>query len=253
MRLTGSDALAARAGKKLKGADGLVPSLGPTILQGEMERVPLWRGNHVSVRQLVEDFARYLYLTRITGPEVLLAAIRDGLGLLTWKQETFAYADGYDEAQERYAGLRGGKPPAALDADSRGLLVRPAIAAAQLEAEAPQVTPGVTGGETGGGTPGGDVGDGGTIGPNIEPGKVTPPQPRRYHGPVVLDSMRVGADAGKIASELIVQLTGLPGSSVKVTLEIEAEIPQGAPEQVVRTVSENSRSLKFTSFGFEQE
>jgi hypothetical protein len=38
-----------------------------------------------------------------------------------------------------------------------------------------------------------------------------------------------------------------------VTLEILAEIPGGAPENVVRTVSENSRTLKFINFGFEQE
>ena len=35
--------------------------------------VPLWRGDHVAVKQLVEDFARYLYLPRLAGPEVLVA------------------------------------------------------------------------------------------------------------------------------------------------------------------------------------
>ncbi len=39
----------------------------------------------------------------------------------------------------------------------------------------------------------------------------------------------------------------------KVTLEIEATIPDGAPEQVVRTVTENSRTLKFEVSGFEEE
>jgi hypothetical protein len=38
-----------------------------------------------------------------------------------------------------------------------------------------------------------------------------------------------------------------------VTLEIEAEIGDGAPENVVRTVTENSHSLKFISAGFERE
>ncbi|MEK7474483.1 MAG: hypothetical protein AAB152_02510 [Candidatus Coatesbacteria bacterium] len=37
------------------------------------------------------------------------------------------------------------------------------------------------------------------------------------------------------------------------TLEIEAEIPDGAPEKVVRTVTQNSRTLKFKSHGFEKE
>jgi hypothetical protein len=47
---------------------------------------------------------------------------------------------------------------------------------------------------------------------------------------------------------------GLVGSSVRVTLEIEAEIPQGAPDNVVRIVTENGRALKFTgNSGFEAE
>jgi hypothetical protein len=42
-------------------------------------------------------------------------------------------------------------------------------------------------------------------------------------------------------------------STVKVTMEIEAQIPSGAPDHVVRTVTENCRTLKFTSQGFETE
>jgi hypothetical protein len=42
-------------------------------------------------------------------------------------------------------------------------------------------------------------------------------------------------------------------SDLKVTLEIEARIPNGAPDNVVRTVTENSRTLKFTTQGFEND
>jgi hypothetical protein len=52
---------------------------------------------------------------------------------------------------------------------------------------------------------------------------------------------------------VIAHLSGLVGVKVKVTLEVEAEIPSGAPDHVVRTVTENSRTLKFTSQGFEKE
>jgi hypothetical protein len=48
-------------------------------------------------------------------------------------------------------------------------------------------------------------------------------------------------------------LEGLVNASVKVILEIEADIPEGVPEQVVRTVTENSRTLKFKSHEFESE
>jgi hypothetical protein len=61
VRLTGSDALAVRASKKLRNDELLVSAFGSTILRKHLDEVPLWRGDHVEVRQLVEDFARYLY------------------------------------------------------------------------------------------------------------------------------------------------------------------------------------------------
>ena len=68
-----------------------------------------------------------------------------------------------------------------------------------------------------------------------------------------VDPTRVGRDASRLADEVLAHLVGLVGSTVKVTLEIEAEIPSGAPDNVVRTVTENSRTLKFTNQGFEAE
>ena len=62
-----------------------------------------------------------------------------------------------------------------------------------------------------------------------------------------------GLDASRIAEEVIAHLAGLVGSRVKVSLEIEAEVPDGVPENVVRIVTENSRTLRFTSHGFETE
>jgi hypothetical protein len=42
-------------------------------------------------------------------------------------------------------------------------------------------------------------------------------------------------------------------AKVTVTIEVDAEIPAGAPENVVRTVTEDSRSVGFTSHGFEKD
>ncbi len=70
---------------------------------------------------------------------------------------------------------------------------------------------------------------------------------------MTLDPTRVGRDASRIAEEVIAHLAGPVGAKLTVTLEVEAEIPSGAPDQVVRTVTENSRTLKFTSQGFEKE
>ena len=78
-------------------------------------------------------------------------------------------------------------------------------------------------------------------------------KPKRFHGTATLDSARVGRDASRIADEVIAHLAGLVGAEVTVTIEIEAAIPGGAPDSVVRTVTENSRTLKFTSQAFEVE
>ena len=68
-----------------------------------------------------------------------------------------------------------------------------------------------------------------------------------------VDSTRVGRDAGRIADEVIAHLAGQMGAEVTVTIEIEARLPNGATDQLVRTVTENSRTLKFDSQGFETE
>jgi hypothetical protein len=70
---------------------------------------------------------------------------------------------------------------------------------------------------------------------------------------VQLDPVRAGRDAGKIAEEVIAHLAGLIGANVTVTLEIEASLPNGVSDGVVRIVTENSRTLKFSSQGFETE
>jgi hypothetical protein len=244
LRASGTDALAVRASKKLRGDESLVTTLGATILRKHLDDVPLWSGNHVGVRQLVDFFGRYLYLPRLAGPEVLTNAIRDGLALLTWQVDTFAYADSFDDQAGRYRGLRGGQQ-VTMSQDSQGLLVKSDVARRQLDAEVPSPELGV------GLQPAG-------AGPVSKPG-ISSESPaaehkvRRFHGTVRLDPTRVGRDAGRIAEEVIAHLTGLVGADVSVTLEIEATLEKGAPEQVVRTVTENSRTLKFTSQGFEHE
>ncbi|CAG0932494.1 MAG: ATP-binding protein [Rhodocyclaceae bacterium] len=247
LRLTGVDTLAVRASKKLRSDELLLTSFAPTRLRMELDRVPLWRGDHVTARQLVEDFARYLYLPRLRDSAVLLRAISDGVNLLTWAQDSFGFADSFDEETGRYKGLRGGTM-VSPDPYSPSLVVKPDVASRQIEAErATPATPTGTGAT-------GQAGQGAGPQPGGEPPPAaTTTRPKRFHGSAVLDPTRVGRDAGKIAEEVISHLAGLVGATVTVTIEIEAQIPDGAPDNVVRTVTENSRTLKFTDHGFESE
>ena len=64
--------------------------------------------------------------------------------------------------------------------------------------------------------------------------------------------MRLSSKAGTIGQEVVQHLQALLGADVQITLDIEADVPDGVPDQVVRTVSENACTLKFESFGFEE-
>ena len=43
------------------------------------------------------------------------------------------------------------------------------------------------------------------------------------------------------------------GSNVEITIEIHAELADGAGDKLVRDVTENCRTLKFKDYGFETE
>ena len=247
-RLSGSDALAVRAARKLSADDLLVTKLGPTIVRRALDEVPLWRGDHVPVRTLVQDFAQQLYLPRLTGPSVLAEALRSGVGSLTWQLDTFAYAESFDEHSGRYPRPAHRADWSTSERATRALIVNPDVAQLQLEAEAPPPKP--------------------VVGPDVPPGPGTRTRsPIRHHcprrcrrrivattGPMRVDPTRVGRDASQIAEEVVAHLVGLAGAEVTVTIDIEANLPDGASDQVVRIVTENGRTLKFEpGSGFERD
>ena len=195
---------------------------------------------------MAEDFARYPYLQRLADPGVLASAAAEGVGLLTWQTDGFAYADSYDEEAGRYRGLRGGQA-VSIAVDDPGLIVRADVASSQLEAD--RAKAGQAG--TGAAEPGAGPDEEETGGSETEPeAKV---RPRRFYGSASIDPLRAGTEVGRIAEEVISHLAGLKGAEVRLTLEIEARMPDGASEHVVRTVTENARTLKFSTQGFEEE
>ncbi len=75
----------------------------------------------------------------------------------------------------------------------------------------------------------------------------------RFHGSVSINPRLMAGDTGKIMDEVVKHLTTILGAGVRVTLEIQADIPNGVPDDTIRTVTENCRTLKFDDFGFEEE
>jgi hypothetical protein len=250
-RLQGQENLAVRASRKLKNDELLVSKLAASRLRLELDNVPLWRGDHVPVKQLSEDFARYLYLPRLRNPQVLADAVHEGIALLSWQQDSFAYADSFDEAAKRYRGLC--LPPQIPKGQGElsGILLRPEAAMKQFQAEQAAAATAIAA------MPAPQLGKSGQpIPTEIETDHrkpAPPPKPKRFYGSVQLNPQRVGKDAGKIAEEIVQHLALQPGAIVEVTLEIQAQMPEGAPENIVRIVTENARTLKFTSQAFEEQ
>jgi hypothetical protein len=235
-----------------------------------MDAIPLWsrNGNHVLIKDLVEAFAKFIYLPRLKNSEVLLNTIRTGLQSSTWERETFAYADGWDETRQRYINLRVGQ---SITITESGLLVKPEVAAAQIQADrlaqeeverrraqqsptlyshqeqaSPIVVERTSTLTHGSGT--GAV----TVGTPIP--KATEPEYHRFHGSVQIEALRVPRHASQIMDEVIKHLVGLKGADVQITLEIQAHFPDSVPDHAVRTVTENCRALHFdSSTGFEED
>lgn len=252
---SGQDALAVRAAKKMERDELLMTKMGGTRLRLELDKVPLWRGDHVSLKQLAHDFAKYLYLPRLRDFDVLLAAVRDGVCQLMWRTETFAYAERWDDGAKRYAGLHAINVGQIL-MDGQSVLVKPDVAGRQIDAdlaaEAKRNSAGDTANSKAASPTGGGSGTS-AISPGHPPSAhVLAPKPRRFHGVVVLDTLRMGRDAGRIAEEIVQHLSSMTGVDVSVTLEIEANIPEGASDELVRTITENCRTLKFRTQGFEE-
>ncbi|HEY6540313.1 MAG TPA: hypothetical protein VIZ18_05215, partial [Ktedonobacteraceae bacterium] len=269
LKLQPQDALAANASRRLKTEDMLTTVYAGTNLRRKMDEIPLWRGDHVSLKELADFFARYIYLPRLKNSDVLLAAIREGLPSDQWQQETFAYADNWDTERQRYVGLKTGQH-VSVALNNHAVLVKPETALRQLAAEAvpvvvatptpvqPQGTTLTYGEMQGNRTP--------TVSepvPYAQPKPLASPAPsvsnagvseyHRFHGSVSINPRLMAGDAGRIMDEVIKHLTTILGANVHVTLEIQADIPGGVSDETVRTVSENCRTLKFEDFGFEEE
>lgn len=245
-RLHTQDSPILQASRKAVQESDLITTYAPNILRMEALDNFLWRAvNHISLQQLWEYLTQYLYLPRLKNQEVLLDAVRKGVASTTWA-DYFAYAEGFDEAKSRYIELKAGtgiNP----SISSQSLLVKPEVAQQQLDEEKREEQRGERSEESGTTSDPQPIPEPSPVPPTIAP----PPKHRRFFGSVNLEAMRINRDCSVIVDEVIQHLIALNGADVKVTLEIEADIPDGVPSDVERTVMENCRTLKFKNQSFE--
>jgi len=254
-RLQGQDSSIVQASKKAVYEGDLLDTYAASNLRLEALDPFLWRdSNHIDLKRLWEYLTQYLYLPRLKNQEVLLDGIRNGVASTVWSDH-FAYADGFDEEKGRYLNLQAGTGISPT-ISSQSLIVKPDVAQKQFKAdqEAKKTTP----------PPRKDSDNLEEDSSSDNSGEEKPteddhspeqtqPTLRRFQGNVQIDAMRMNRDASKIADEVVQHLTALSGANVKITLEIEAEIPEGVPDEVFRTVMENCKTLKFKNQSFEPE
>ena len=243
-RITGDDSFYLRAARKLRQSELLITQWSGDNLSKELDDY-LWKEHpHLSLKQLWDYFASYCYLSRLRDQDVLLGAINNGS-----LNGFFAYASSVTP-EGAYRGLvyrTGGS----IFFDTNSVIVRAEVAEAQLarEAQARRAKEESAGGRV---APEGVAG--GVSGRVVSPQPSPPPPARmtRFHGSVSVDPQRVNKDLPVIVEEVVQRLTSLTGCTVDITLEIEARRPEGFDEATVRTISENSRTLRFSDHGFEE-
>jgi len=251
IRVTGDGTLAERASRKLIDNQLLNRVFSPVLLRLALDRIPLWKGNHLAAGEFWELLARYLYLPRLASREVLYKAVESGPHQLLWDDEGFGLAEGYDQQTRRYLGLRGpgAQPAQQLPVTAGTLLVRPLVAKEQLEHDVAERTTSTPGASPEAAASISSSGSNATL-----PAAPAPPRaPRRFHATAKLNPLRISRDAAQIAEEIVQRLAGVVDTDVEVTVEIHARTPEGFPSDVVRAVSENGQTLKLDSFGFEDQ
>ena len=83
------------------------------------------------------------------------------------------------------------------------------------------------------------------------PSAAPTPENTHFYMSAQLDNTRIGRDVQRLVEEVISHITTVDGAQVEVTLEVNAKSTDGLTRQVVRTVSENCRTLRVQSFGFD--
>jgi predicted AAA+ superfamily ATPase len=263
---TTRDRLAERASDRLHHDDRLRSVQGARNIRIDLDQhlTSVWERGHVQVGDLWDYYCKYVYLPRLRDRSVLDQGILDVFDVLTWEREGFAVAAAYDEESGRYEGLavpQQDNPPQVTDST---LLVSPALALAQRDRElAEQAVARATSGEagatggtagTGTGTSGAGAAGAGTAGADAAgTGEQEHSGPRntRFFGVATVSSALYMKDLTKISQEVIRHLATSDDVDLEIRLEISARNKGGYPDDKVRIITENARTLKFDSFGFE--
>jgi hypothetical protein len=241
-----------KAINKLKSDELLIEALSPKILSMEMERYNLWQGkNHITVRELWSHYTQYVYLHRLQNRLVLERALEAGIR----SGEYFAYAKGVainaDNNTEVYDGLIF-SPANFIQMSPESLIVKADAVKAQIEnAKILNGSQPLNGKTAQDGKPAAPHSCCADADAKYDASIVHQKKQTQFYGTIKIEPVKMGTTAGNINTEILRHLSGLAGVSMEVSLDIRAAVPNGIPEDIVRTVRENCRTMKFESFEFD--
>lgn len=230
------DGLLRRASKRLVDEEGILPQLGPTRLDRELQKY-IWQNNdHLYLKDIWEYVNRHTYLPRLKNRFALAKTVETAVSNLV--PGPFAYAESWDESTKTYNGLVIDQTRnARIVIDNESVIVNPEIAEAHRQA--PRTKPKQYS----------DRPDDAPK-PRDEPSvseKTRPSEqmPTRFIGTVMISSDRPAREIHRVIEGVVEQLTTLPDSEVTLRLEIDAEVPSGLGQGKVRTLIENANTLGF--------
>jgi len=247
----GDDNIVAKAARKLIQNEWLITRWAPALLLMELDQL-LWKeDDHIQIKKLWEQLCTYCYLPRLANFGVLEETIRQGIN----STEYFALAAGITE--NRYLDLKFNQEVSHIDGSSYLVKLVPALR--QLAEMRVQPSGGVVPTaypETA--ASGSSVHEPppapGTDNAVPMPVSSQPQEPKhtRFYLSARLDTTRINRDVQRLVEEVISHLIHLDGCKVNISLELDASAPDGIPHDLVRVLSENSRTLKVDNFGFEE-
>jgi hypothetical protein len=196
----------------------------------------------VSMNKVWLDTCRYPYMPRLLSADVFTRTVQDGVAHRNW----FGYA-----ASEKAGVLEGLVFGASggVYLNEGALLVRPDAAAAaepkpstlsEATAAAPWPEPG----------PASNRG-------NVKTGKSSAPPAqatlRRFHGTAAIDASDPIRSFTEVVESVIEHFSAQYGTQVSISIDVEARRGEGFDTKTVRTVRENTATLKFGTAEFEEQ
>jgi predicted AAA+ superfamily ATPase len=208
----------------------VIATWSPIHLRSKLKEL-YWKAERPAVKatDFWEDTRRYLYLPRLKDRGVLAQAIVKGAGTRDF------FGTAYGQSNEKFEGFKFGD--ANVQFDDTLLLIDPVVAAAYEIAHPPVIPrpPEPTPEPVGPGPP------------RPGPGPIPTAKAKTFYGSADITPATAKVRLVTIAEEIIAVLSSDPNATVKVTVEIAADFPDGASDQIKRAVSENASHLAFKS------